>query len=168
MQSKSLRNKMENLEQVYGYAMNLLNYRDYSSKDMYLRLTAKGASKEDAEKAIERLLSNGFIKEDHYARQVYRAWLSKKTYGRKHLLMELYRKNVSEECVPEIMEAFTDELETANALHAIKYFVQHNDKKIKSGSENLPATAARFMSNRGFGSRYIQLLLEEIQVKDDI
>ncbi len=165
---KSPKNKLENLEQVYGYAMNLLNYRDYSSKDMFLKLTGKGASKDDAERAIVRLLDNGFINEGHYARQVYRAWLSKKTYGRKHLLMELYRKNVSEECVPEIMDAFTDELEMENALRAIKYFVQHNEKKIKNKSENLPAAAARFMGCRGFGGRYIQVLLDEIRLKDDI
>lgn len=168
MQNKSPRYKMDNVEQVYGYAMNLLNYRDYSGKDMFLKLTAKGASEEDAQKAVARLKANDFIKEDHYAKQVYRAWLSKKTYGRLHLLMEMRRKNVSEECIPNIMEAFTDEQEMDNALHAIKEFMLRNKKRIQSNDEKIVAAAARFMGNRGFTSRYIQVLLEAIRSENDM
>lgn len=168
MQTKIPRNKLDTLEQVYGYAMNLLNYRDYSSKDMFLKLTGKGANPDDAKKAIAKLISNGFINELHYAKQVYRAWLSKKTYGRLHLLMELRRKNVSEEQVPVIMEEFTDELELENALHAAKHFIQRNEKKIKGNDEKLFAAAARYMGNRGFSSRYIQVLLEQIRTENDM
>lgn len=168
MQTKTPRNKLDTLEQVYGYAMNLLNYRDYSSKDMFLKLTGKGANSDDAKKAIAKLISNGFINELHYAKQVYRAWLSKKTYGRLHLLMELRRKNVSEEQVPAIMEEFTDELELENALYAAKHFIQRNEKKIKGNDEKLFAAAARYMGNRGFSSRYIQVLLEQIRTENDM
>lgn len=168
MQTKSSRVKLDTPENVYAYAMNLLNYRDYSGKDMLLRLLSRGAEEADAKKAIERLKANGFIEEGHYARQVFRAWLSKKTYGRQHLFMELHRKNVSEEQFPVIMEAFTDELEMENALHAAKHFIQRNSKKIKNNDENLPAAAARFMGNRGFAGRYIQVLLEEIRAENDI
>ena len=168
MQTKIPRNKLDTLEQVYGYAMNLLNYRDYSSKDMFLKLINKGANPDDAKKAIAKLISNGFINELHYAKQVYRAWLSKKTYGRLHLLMELRRKNVSEEQVPVIMEEFTDELELENALYAAKHFIQRNEKKIKGNDEKLFAAAARYMGNRGFTSRYIQVLLEQIRTENDM
>ena len=168
MQSKSPRYKLDNAEQVYGYAMNLLNYRDYSGKDMFLKLTGKGASEEDAKKAVARLKANDFIKEDHYARQVYRAWLSKRTYGRLHLLIEMRRKNISEECIPDIMEAFTDELEMDNALHAIKDFMLRNKKRIRNKDEKIFAAAARFMGNRGFTSRYIQVLLETIRAENDM
>ena len=168
MQTKTPRNKLDTLEQVYGYAMNLLNYRDYSSKDMFLKLTGKGANSDDAKKAIAKLIGNGFINELHYAKQVYRAWLSKKTYGRLHLLMELRRKNVSEEQIPVIMEEFTDELELENALYAAKHFIQRNEKKIKGNDEKLFAAAARYMGNRGFSSRYIQVLLEQVRTENDM
>lgn len=168
MINKSPRNKLDTFEQVYGYAMNLLNYRDYSSKDMFLKLTGKGAAPEDAKKAIAKLISNGFINEMHYAKQVYRAWLSKKFYGRLHLLMELRRKNVSEECIPVIMEEFTDELEMENALQAAKHYSMRNKKKIQSKDDKLTASVARFMGNRGFGSRYIQVILEELRAENDM
>lgn len=168
MLNKKPKNKLDSFEQVYGYAMNLLNYRDYSGKDILLKLKSKGASEEDALKAIAKLKENSFIVEEHYAQQVFRAWLSKKTYGRQHLAMELYRKNVDEECVPEIMAAFTEEQELLNAERATKEFISRNRRKLQNYDEKLVAAAARFMMNRGFSTRYIQVLLEAIRAESNI
>ena len=168
MLNKKPKNKLDSFEQVYGYAMNLLNYRDYSSKDMLLKLKSKGANEEDAQKAVAKLTEHRFINEDHYAQQVYRAWLNKKTYGRQHLAMELYRKNVAEECVPEIMAAFTAEDELLNAERATKEFISRNRRKLQNFDDKLVAAAARFMTNRGFATRYIQVLLEAIRAESNI
>ena len=168
MLNKKPKNKLDSFEQVYGYAMNLLNYRDYSSKDMLLKLKSKGANEEDAQKAVAKLTEHCFINEEHYAQQVYRAWLNKKTYGRQHLAMELYRKNVAEECVPEIMAAFTAEDELLNAERATKEFISRNRRKLQNFDDKLVAAAARFMTNRGFATRYIQVLLEAIRAESNI
>ena len=168
MLNKKPKNKLDSFEQVYGYAMNLLNYRDYSSKDMLLKLKSKGANEEDAQKAVDKLTEHCFINEEHYAQQVYRAWLNKKTYGRQHLAMELYRKNVAEECVPEIMAAFTAEDELLNAERATKEFISRNRRKLQNFDDKLVAAAARFMTNRGFATRYIQVLLEAIRAESNI
>ena len=168
MLNKKLKNKLDSFEQVYGYAMNLLNYRDYSSKDMLLKLKSKGANEDDAHKAVAKLTEHRFINEEHYAQQVYRAWLNKKTYGRQHLAMELYRKNVAEECVPEIMAAFTAEDELLNAERATKEFISRNRRKLQNFDDKLVAAAARFMTNRGFATRYIQVLLEAIRAESNI
>ena len=168
MLNKKPKNKLDSFEQVYGYAMNLLNYRDYSSKDLLLKLKSKGANEEDAQKAVAKLTEHRFINEEHYAQQVYRAWLNKKTYGRQHLAMELYRKNVAEECVPEIMAAFTAEDELLNAERATKEFISRNRRKLQNFDDKLVAAAARFMTNRGFATRYIQVLLEAIRAESNI
>ena len=168
MLNKKPKNNLDSFEQVYGYAMNLLNYRDYSSKDMLLKLKSKGANEDDAQKAVAKLTEHRFINEEHYAQQVYRAWLSKKTYGRQHLAMDLYRKNVAEECVPEIMAAFTAEDELLNAERATKEFISRNRRKLQNFDDKLVAAAARFMTNRGFATRYIQVLLEAIRAESNI
>ena len=168
MLNKKPKNKLDSFEQVYGYAMNLLNYRDYSSKDMLLKLKSKGANEDDAQNAVAKLTEHRFINEEHYAQQVYRAWLSKKTYGRQHLAMELYRKNVAEDCVPEIMAAFTAEDELLNAERATKEFISRNRRKLQNFDDKLVAAAARFMTNRGFATRYIQVLLEAIRAESNI
>ena len=168
MQNKLTKRKFDNVEQVYGYAMSLLNYRDYSSKDMFQKLTAKGALPAEANEAIAKLLEHNFINEERYANQVFRAWLNKKACGKRSLYMELHHKNVSEECIPMVMESFTDEMEEANAQKAIRYFIKHKCGKNKYTRESLLAAGARFMTNRGFGSRYIQVLLDILRNDDDI
>ena len=65
MLNKKPKNKLDSFEQVYGYAMNLLNYRDYSSKDMLLKLKSKGANEEDAQKAVAKLTEHRFINEEY-------------------------------------------------------------------------------------------------------
>ena len=82
--------------------------------------------------------------------------------------MELYRKNVAEEWVPEIMAAFTDEQELLNAEHATKEFISRNRRKLQNFDDKLVAAAARFMTNRGFATRYIQVLLEAIRAESNI
>ena len=168
MQNKLTKRKFDNVEQIYGYAMSLLNYRDYSSKDMFQKLTAKGAQPAEANEAITKLLEHNFINEERYANHVFRAWLNKKACGKRSLYMELHHKNVSEECIPMVMESFTDEMEEANAQKAIRYFIKHKCWKNKYTRESLLAAGARFMTNRGFGSRYIQVLLDILRNDDDI
>ena len=99
---------------------------------------------------------------------MFRAWLSKKTYGRQHLAMELYRKNVAVECVPEIMAEFSDEMERLNAVHATKEFISRNRRKLQNYDDKLVAAAGRFMMNRGFATRYIHVLLEAIRAESNI
>ena len=168
MQNKLTKRKFDNVEQVYGYAMSLLNYRDYSSKDMFQKLVAKGAQPAEANEAIAKLLEHNFINEERYANQVFRAWLNKKDCGKRSLYMELHHKNVSEECIPMVMESFTDEMEEANAQKAIRYFLKYKCGKNKYTRESLLAAGARFVTNRGFGSRYIQVLLDILRNDDDI
>lgn len=168
MQTKPKGAQLDNEEQVYAYAMSLLNYRDYSGKDMLLKLLGKGAEEQAAHEAIARLKANGFISESRYAQQVYRSWLAKKVYGRLHLSMELRRKNVSDDLIPEVLQNFTEEQEMANALCAARQFIQRNNKKIKNNDEKLTGAAVRFMSNRGFTGKYIQVLLELIHTENDM
>ena len=73
-----------------------------------------------------------------------------------------------EEWVPEIMAAFTEEQELLNAEHATKEFISRNRRKLQDFDDKLVAAAARFMTNRGFATRYIQVLLEAIRAESNI
>lgn len=168
MRIKPIKTKLETAEQVYSYAMNLLNYRDYSSKEMFLKLLSRGASEENSKLAIAKLLANGFINEMHFAKQVYRHWLNKKDYGKRNLFIELHRKNVSEDCIPVIMDCFTEEMEEVHAQRAIELFIYRKFSRIKYNEKTLAAAATRFMTNRGFPPKYIQVLLDTVRKDDDM
>ena len=79
-------------QEAYDYALDMLSYRDYSRKDMELKLKRKGADAGIIKRTIQKLLEYGFLDEKRYGQRVFEAWLSKKYYGRSHLRLELQKK----------------------------------------------------------------------------
>lgn len=71
--SKSLTTEQE----AYDYALDMLSYRDYSRKDMELKLRRKGAEAEIIKNTVQKLVEYGFLDERRYAQRVFEAWLSK-------------------------------------------------------------------------------------------
>lgn len=168
MQSRFSKVNLETELQVYDYALSLLTIRDYSGNEMLLKLEHKGADKLWAEKAVAKLKAYGLINEERYAQRVYVAWLSKKYYGRQHLQAELQKKNVSKQFIPQILEAFTPEVEQERAEIAAEQFLQRNAKKLQDPDKKIYAAAARFMTARGFSTRYIHVILDKLHFEGDM
>lgn len=169
MWKQSSKKKFDNELQVYDCALTLLNYRDYCEKEMHDKLLRKGASAEQAAAAVKKLLAYGLIDERRYAQRVYEAWLSKRYYGRQHLLFELQRKHVSEQYIAEIMDNFTEQEEAEHARAASKLFMQRNAKKIQCPADKkIYVAAARFMAARGFTTRYVHFILDKLRFTDDM
>lgn len=66
-------------QEAYDYALDILSYRDYSRKDMELKLKRKGADTGIIKSTIQKLLEYGFLDEKRYGQRVFEAWLSKNT-----------------------------------------------------------------------------------------
>ena len=49
-------------QEAYDYALDILSYRDYSRKDMELKLKRKGADAVIIKSTIQKLLEYGFLK----------------------------------------------------------------------------------------------------------
>ena len=48
-------------QEAYDYALDMLSYRDYSHKDMELKLKRKGADAGIIKNTIQKLLKYGFL-----------------------------------------------------------------------------------------------------------
>ena len=48
-------------QEAYDYALDMLSYRDYSRKDMELKLKRKGADAGIIKRTIQKLLEYGFF-----------------------------------------------------------------------------------------------------------
>lgn len=147
------------MEEVYDKALDLLSLRDHGGEDMYEKLLLKGATEEQAREVVIRLQKADLINERRYGLAVYRGWLSKKCYGRQHLIGTLTKKLVDKSVWNEIFEQFTPELEEQHAQEAADlFYVKYRNKKFDD-KRKLWSTAAAFMVNRGFGSSYMELVL---------
>ena len=133
-------------QEAYDYALDILSYRDYSRKDMELKLKRKGADAVIIKSTIQKLLEYGFLDEKRYGQRVFEAWLSKKYYGRCHLRLELQKKNVAERYINDILVQFSEAEE------------QEYDPATQEGR----AAIGRYLYARGFASKYIQKSINNI------
>ncbi|CAK7041511.1 regulatory protein RecX [uncultured Phascolarctobacterium sp.] len=156
--SKSLTTEQE----AYDYALDMLSYRDYSRKDMELKLKRKGAEAEIIKNTVQKLVEYGFLDERRYAQRVFEAWLSKKYYGRSHLRLELQKKNVADRYVNGIIAQLSDTMEEERAENALRSCLKRNPKKYNAETQEGRAAISRFLYTRGFSSKYIQKSINNI------
>ena len=138
-------------QEAYDYALDILSYRDYSRKDMELKLKRKGADAGIIKSTIQR-----------YGQRVFEAWLSKKYYGRCHLRLELQKKNVAERYINDILAQFSEAEEQERAEKALQSCLKRNPKKYDPATQEGRAAIGRYLYARGFASKYIQKSINNI------
>lgn len=148
------------VEAVYDKALDMLAIREHGGRDMFEKLLLKGATEEQAEQVVALLKQAGLIDELRYGKAVYRGWLDKRCFGKVHLVGTLTKKLVDKSVWQEILVEFTPELEEEHAKEAALLFHTKYHNKHFENKKKLWATAAAFMVNRGFGSGYMDLVLE--------
>ena len=84
-------------------ALRLLERRDYSRKELILKLTEKGEPLEDAEAVADRMIELGVISDERYSRMLVRHYAAK-GYGTCRIKQELYRHGVHTDLWEEAME----------------------------------------------------------------
>ena len=84
-------------------ALRLLERRDYSRKELILKLTEKGEPLEDAEAVADRMIELGVISDERYSRMLVRHY-SAKGYGTCRIKQELYRHGIHTDLWEEAME----------------------------------------------------------------
>ena len=149
-------------QEAYDYALDILSYRDYSRKDMELKLKRKGADAGMIKSTIQKLLEYGFLDEKRYGQRVFEAWLSKKYYGRCHLRLELQKKNVAERYINDILAQFSEAEEQERAEKALQSCLKRNPKKYDPATQEGRAAIGRYLYARGFASKYIQKSINNI------
>ena len=84
-------------------ALRLLERRDYSRKELILKLTEKGEPLEDAEAVADRMIELGVISDERYSRMLVRHYAAK-GYGTCRIKQELYRHGIHTDLWEEAME----------------------------------------------------------------
>lgn len=153
---------LTNEHEAYDYALNMLGYRDYSRKDMELKLKRKGAETEIIKQTVHKLIEHGFLDDRRYAQRVFEAWLSKKYYGSAHLRMELQKKNVANCFINDIMVQLTEDIEEKRAANALQACLKKNSKKYDLKTKEGRASVGRFLYTRGFATKYIQKSINNV------
>ena len=118
-------------------ALRLLERRDYSRKELILKLTEKGEPLEDAEAVADRMIELGVISDERYSRMLVRHYATK-GYGLCRIKQELYRHGIHTDLWEEAMEELPSQEEIMDKLLRSKLRSSDPDpKEIKKATDAL-------------------------------
>ena len=118
-------------------ALRLLERRDYSRKELILKLTEKGEPLADAEAVADRMMELGVINDERYSRMLVRHYAGK-GYGTCRIKQELYRHGIHTDLWEEAMEEFPSQEEIMDKLLRSKLRSSDPDpKEIKKATDAL-------------------------------
>lgn len=119
-----------NVRRAYNCAVSLLSRRDHSKKELMTKLREKGFT-EGAEKALDKLCNSGYVDDERFCRLYASELVRLKSYGKKRVEQELYRKGIDRDIIYNVLEEISFD---SNALCDIikrKYLNKMSDEKGK-------------------------------------
>ena len=118
-------------------ALRMLEQRDYSRKELILKLTQKGEPLEDAEAVADRMMELGVINDERYSRMLVRHYAGK-GYGACRIKQELYRHGIHTDLWEEAMEEIPSQEEQMDKLFRSKLRSSNPDQaEIKKATDAL-------------------------------
>ena len=124
-------------ESAKARALRLLERRDYSEKELTLKLREKGETEEDTAAVVQRMVELGVIDDDRYSKMLVRHYAAK-GYGACRIKQELYRHGIKTEQWEEAMEQLPSQEEIMDKLLRTKLKTEHPDRaQIKKATDAL-------------------------------
>ena len=122
-----------NFRRAYQRALYLLDYRDYSAKEMYDKLIDTYKSEKLCGAVLEKLKSAGLIDDVRYAGNMARKLVISKRFGRRRALRELTMKGIDRFTAEDALEEY-DEMFSENLMELIekkysRYLTDMSDRK---------------------------------------
>lgn len=126
----------------------LLSKRDYSEKELYLKLLSKYREKSIIAGIIKKFVDLGYINDYDYAE----SYIETHNYGKKKMEFMLLQKGVSQEVIKDVMNSFKSEKEIEEIKkNWLKLGKKENDKKILA------------LMRKGFEYRDIKKAISELE-----
>ncbi|MEG0798471.1 MAG: regulatory protein RecX [Acidaminococcaceae bacterium] len=154
---------LTNYNEAYEFALNRLSYRDYSQKDLEVKLAGRLCPPDIIEQVVNKLVDYAFVNDERYAEKVFKNWLAKKYYGSNHLRMELHKKVVREDLIPQMLQKLSTEEELERALNAAQSYRKKNYKKYGEKNRECIANLARALTAKGFSGSMIRLTFNRLE-----
>ena len=113
---------------AYNKAVDLLSRRDHSKKELTEKLRQKGHG-EFASAAVEKLEGYGYLDDRRFAFTFADELIRMKSYGKKRVEQELYRKGIDREIISEVVSECDFSAEKLPTLIERKYYRYLSDEK---------------------------------------
>ena len=115
-------------------ALYLLEYRNYSKRELTEKIARTAASREAAQAAAGRMEELGLIDDRRFGEGYARELFSRKGYGARRAAQELRRKGLDQELVQELVEKYGSPEQSGENIRRVlekKYPGWREDEKVR-------------------------------------
>lgn len=122
-----------NKRRAFQYALYLLDYRDYSYREMYAKLEKTYKNEDLCFEVMDKLVSIGCINDKRYAAMLAKRYVEIKKFGIYRAKNEMYQRGIRGETAENALEPYYDMIEENIALLLDKkysrYLTDETDRK---------------------------------------
>lgn len=115
-------------------ALYLLEYRNYSKRELTEKIARTAASREAAQAAAGRMEELGLIDDRRFGEDYARELFSRKGYGARRVAQELRRRGIGQELIQELLAEYEDPERAGEAIRRVlekKYPGWREDEKVR-------------------------------------
>lgn len=149
----------ENKKQTFNKALDLIAYRDHSSKEIKDKLTRKGYDNDSIEEALNKLDEYNFINDEKYAINYSNYSLKNKKNGKNKIIYELKQKGIPSHILNSLEFDEEKEYEVAKDLCYKKLNTLRDDERKR---EKL----YRYLSSKGFTHTIVVKIIQSIEKEE--
>lgn len=154
-----------NFRRAYQYALHLLDYRDYSYREMFLKLEKTYKNENMCFAVMKRLVQNSFIDDVRYGEKLARRYIEVRRYGLRRARREMIAKGIAPEAADNVLDSYGDRAEENLAyLLENKYSRLLTDKADRKATEKVKSALVRY----GYGFDEINIAIREYFENADI
>ncbi|MBQ9956830.1 MAG: RecX family transcriptional regulator [Ruminococcus sp.] len=147
-----------NFRRAFQYALHLLDYRDYSHKEMLEKLVKTYKNEALCEKVMKKLTDIGVINDKRFAERMARKLIESKRYGLRRAMQELYLKGIDKFTAQDALVPYEDSAkENLACLLEKKYSRLLIDKSDRKSIEKVKNSLVRY----GYGFSDINEAVKE-------
>lgn len=113
--------------EAYDKALSLLSIREYTAKELREKLFSRGYDSKDVDDTLERLISEGSLSEERFAKSYIRSRFNRTPEGKRVLAMRMREKGCDKGAIDDAISAFWEEGEYLEPLY--EYYASIIKKK---------------------------------------
>jgi regulatory protein len=145
---------------AYNYALRILGIKDYTIKEIMIKLRDKDYSDQTINSIIEKLKTYNFINDSEYIEKYINYGFNIKKFGKNKIIYELEKKGIKRDEIDWTEQGEDIQFENAYSL-AIKKYKTLNDKT------NKKERIARYLISKGYEYEIIKKITNKI-FKDEV
>lgn len=147
-----------NFRRAYQRALYLLDYRDYSRKEMVDKLVSNYKNESLCSAVADKLEKNGIIDDERYAEKLARKSVETKKFGYRRAKREIIRKGIGEFTAEDALEPYAEVFgENLMTLLETKHARFLTDKTDRKSVEKVKSALVRY----GYGFDEINRAVRE-------